>query len=157
MYNNTMSKSQQILQEFSNIIVTGSVTNQGSVVCATETLAAASTLDSADSGKVFFLALANGFTTTLPPVQAGATLKFIVSVAPTTAYVITAGSAIIHGLGVTPQDAAGTVDSTANTPVTVINFVATKAKIGDYVELVSNGTNWFATAHSTLFDGVTFV
>jgi hypothetical protein len=152
-----MSKSQQLLHEFSNILVTGSVTNQGSVIESTNTLAAASTLSALDSGKVLFLNLVGGFTTTLPPVQAGLSLKFIVATAPTTAYVITAGSAIVHGLGVSPQDAGGSVDSTSNTPATVINFVASKAKIGDSVELLCNGTNWFATAHCTLFDGVTFV
>lgn len=152
-----MSKSQQLIHEFSDIIVTGKVTNQGSVYSATETLAAATTLDASDSSKIFFLNLAGGFTVTLAPPTAGAMYTFIVKTAPTTNYIISAGSAIISGLAIASEDALGSANSTSGTPVASVRLIAAKAQVGDRVELVSDGTNWYAKAHVVQQDAATFV
>lgn len=152
-----MSKSQQLLHEFSDIIVTGQITNQGSVYSATESLAAAATLDASDSSKIFFLNLAGGFTVSLGPATAGASHTFIVGTAPTTDYIIDAGSAIVHGLAVASEDALGSANGTSGTAVQTIHLVAAKAQVGDRVELVSDGTSWFAKAHVVQQDAATFV
>jgi hypothetical protein len=150
-----MSNSSKVLQEFSDVRITGKVT-QSSVVSATESLTAAATLDSSDSGKIFFLNLAGGFTTTLPAPEAGLALKFIVATAPTTSYIITAGSALIHGLAVASEDALGSSAGTSGTAVAAITLVAAKAQIGDCVDLVSDGTRWFASVAVVQQDAATF-
>lgn len=149
-----MSNSSKVLQEFSDVLITGKVT-QSTVVSATESLTAAETLDATDSGKIFFLNLAGGFTTTLPAAAAGSTLKFIVATAPTTAYIISAGSAIIHANSVSPEISAA-ANSTSGTAVTAITLVAAKAQIGDCVDLVSDGTRWFASVVVAQQDAATF-
>ena len=107
------------------------------------TLSSASTLSADDSGKTFLLALAGGFTTTLPAAAEGVTYRFIVSVAPTTAYIIVTDSSanVIHGQVATSEDAAGDVACAAASDT--VTFVASKAIIGDWVELTSDGTNWY--------------
>lgn len=151
-----MSNASKVLQEFSDVKITGKIT-QASVVSATESLTAAATLDATDSGKVFFLNLAGGFSVTLGPVEAGASMKFIVATAPTTDYILDAGSALIHANAVSSEDALGVAASTSGTAVATINLVAAKAQIGDCVELVSDGTSWFASVVVAQQDAATFV
>ena len=121
-----------------------------------ETLAAASTLEAADSGKTLFLALAGGFTTTLPAPAAGLNFKFIVATSPTTAYIIvTNGGAdiIIGGINELEVDTAddGPYDANADT----LNLVANVAVIGDWVSFVSDGTSWYITGQTNADGGVT--
>lgn len=121
-----------------------------------ETLAAAKTLTAADSGKTFFLGLAGGFTVTLPAPAAGLQFKFIVSVAPTTAYIIvTNGGAniMIGGINELEVDTGddGPYDDNADT----LNFVASTAVVGDYVEMISNGTSWYFHGQTNADGGIT--
>lgn len=150
-----MSNASKVTQTFSDVKITGTFT-QASVVAATESLTAAATLDASDSGKVFFLNLAGGFSVTLPAVAAGASTKFIVATAPTTDYIIDAGSAIIHGLGVS-SEIIGDANNTSGTAVATVHLVAAKAQVGDFVEFVSDGTSWFASAYVSQQDAATFV
>lgn len=92
-----------------------------------------------ESGKTFFLSLAGGFTSTLPAVALGLTYRFIVAVAPTTNYVITAGSAIMYGM---MEERAGTA-GVAGAGVTNVNLIANQSIKGDWVEFYSDGTSWF--------------
>jgi len=118
-----------------------------------ETLEAADTLVAADNGKVIFLDLAGGFTVTLPDATAGTRFKFVVKTAPTTAYIIGSGSDNIIGGFSSVEDAAGSADydGSANT----VEFVANKAAIGDWCELVSDGTSWYVSGNSNVQDGLT--
>lgn len=132
--------------------------NQGFIggTGSVETLTAAKTLVAADSGTTYFLGLAGGFTVTLPAPTAGMTFKFIVSVAPTTAYVITTngGSDImIGGINELEVDTAddGPYDADADT----LNFVASVAVVGDWVEMISDGTSWYFTGQTNADGGVT--
>jgi len=119
-------------------------------------LAAATTLAAADSGKIFTLSLAGGFTVTLPtPGAAGAgwSAQFIVGVAPTTAYIIASGTAsTMYGTVTTSEAALG--DSGAGDDN--IQFVASSAVIGDLITITSNGTNYFAYGVSTLAASIVF-
>lgn len=118
-------------------------------------LSAASTLTAADSGGTYFLSLAGGFTTTLPAPKMGLKYKFIVAVAPTTAYIVaTNGSAnIIHGQVGTSEDAAGDVACAAASDT--ITFVASTAIIGDWVSVESDGTNWYVNGMCDVQDAIT--
>ena len=97
------------------------------------------TVTANENGKTFYLSLAGGFTTTLPAVALGLRYRFIVKTAPTTAYVITAGSAIMFGM---MEERAGTA-GVAGAGITNVNFVANNSIIGDWVEFYSDGTKWY--------------
>ena len=83
-----------------NVSVKGTVAGAGNNAAKIVALTAATTLTAAQSGKLFTLGTAGGFTTTLPAPQAGLEYEFVVKVAPTTAYIIaTKGSSnIIYGV-----------------------------------------------------------
>jgi len=98
-------------------------------------------ITAAESGKTFYLALANGFTSTLPAPALGLRFRFIVTIAPTTAYIITTngGADILFGM---MEERAGTA-GVAGAAQDTFNFVANNAIIADWVEFWSNGTNWY--------------
>ena len=120
-----------------------------------ETVITTNTITNTENGKTFVLSLVDGFVSTLPAPFAGASFKFIVGVAPTTAYtVVTDSSAnIIHGQVVTSKDAAGDVACAAASDT--VTFVAIKAIIGDWVKVVSDGTSWFVSGMCDVQDGIT--
>ena len=123
---------------------------------ACETLAAARTLTIADSGKTFFLALAGGFTVTLPAnaLGAGFTARFVATVSPTTAYIILAATAdTIVGW---PLNCGG-ADSVAdgNALGDQINFAANVALAGDQVDIIGDGTLWYARANAKAINAIT--
>lgn len=117
-------------------------------------LTVASTLSISDSGTTYFLNTAGGFTTTLPAPMEGVNFRFVVKTAPTTAYIIAVAGGSDLGVGVmaaaTAAD-AGAFDANAD----VINFVANQAKVGDWVDVVSDGTSWYFTGVQQLAAGVT--
>ncbi len=122
---------------------------------AVSTSTAASTLTAADSGKTIFLNSANEFTTVLPLPAPGLRFTFIVKAAPVGAsyYVITNGYAgIIKGQQYNAAGAAGDTGTNDDS----IQFVAGSSVVGDRVELISDGTNWYAYAFCTLAASITF-
>lgn len=124
-----------------------------------ETLADDRDLTAADSDKTFFLNLAGGFTVTLPAPALGLNYKFIVKAAPTTAYIITTPGTTTPNI-IQGTIASGDLDASADTTATAlsdtITFVANKAAIGDSLDLVSDGTSWFARGFCKAVDGLTF-
>ena len=120
-------------------------------------LVAATTLTAADSGKVYFLALAGGFAVTLPSPAVGLNFKFFVQIAPTGDYtIVTAGaSQILAGL-VHSSDGVDGDSETAFTATTVTFIAAGSAStIGDSADLWSDGTNWYARAFCNISTGIT--
>ena len=120
-----------------------------------EIVTATRTLTADDNGLTVFLNSATEFVTTLPLPAKGLRFMFVVTAAPVgTPYtVVTAGSAnIIVGM---QNSVAGDAGDTGTTDDT-INFVAGSSLAGDRVEVVSDGTNWFAWATSKVAAGVTF-
>ena len=117
-----------------------------------EILTAARVLTAADSGKVFFLALAGGFAVTLPAPSVGLNFKFLVQIAPTGDYTIVTDSSaqILAGL-VHGSNGADGDSETAHT-ATTITFVAAggASTIGDGADLWSDGTNWYARVFCNL-------
>jgi len=119
-----------------------------------ESVTATNVITEGENGKTFFLNAAGGFTSTLPAPSLGLNFKFIVTTAPTTAYIITtnASANIIYGLitdinATTPTQPANAEDT--------INFVANTSLPGDYVEVVSDGTNWYMKAATQADGGIT--
>jgi len=111
-----------------------------------EDLTAASTLGSGDSGKVFFLNSATGFTTTLPDCSgnAGFHVTFVVKAAPSGAnYVVSSASSSDYILGSVSAGAADDVADTSDGSDTNINFIDGQAVAGDYVKLVCDGSAWY--------------
>lgn len=127
-------------------------------VSLVENLAANKTVTAEESGKTFFLNLAAGFTVTLPAPAAGLRYRFIVKIAPTTSggyVIVTNGSAqnIIFGfVSTAPADDANTPAVSEST----ITFVFDVAAIGDMIDLVSDGTNWYVQGSVTSTESLTF-
>ena len=116
---------------------------------------AASTLTADDSGKTILLNSTTEFATTLPAPAAGLKFEFIVVSAPVGASytVVTNASAnIIVGKQFVSADAVGDTGTTDDT----ITFVDGQAVAGDRVELISDGTKWYAYAFSAVAAGITF-
>lgn len=126
-------------------------TQLSEVVVATNVIAAA------ESGTTFYLGAAGGFTSTLPVPALGSNFRFIVSVAPTTAYIITTsgGSNVLFGTVAAGGAAAG-VNSIDGATQDTINFVANQAAIGDIYAFQSDGTSWFVSGMVKLLAGCTF-
>jgi hypothetical protein len=122
---------------------------------ATENVTTTNVITAAESGKTFFLNNATGFVSTLPAPAAGLEFTFINVTANTSGNhtVVTNGSAnIIKG---NQNSVAGDAGDTGTSDDT-INFVANSSLAGDRVELISDGTSWFAYATSRVAAGVTF-
>jgi hypothetical protein len=121
-----------------------------------ETVTTTNVITAAESGKTFFLGTAGGFASTLPAPAAGLNYKFIVSVAPTTAYTIaTNGSANIIKGGVNELEVDTGDDGPYSAVGDLISFVANVAVVGDWVSVESDGTSWFLTGQTNADGGVT--
>lgn len=108
----------------------------GEVVVTTNVITAA------ESGATFFLSLAAGFTSTLPAPALGLYFRFVVKTAPTGApYIITTngGDNILYGMMEERAGTAGVAGAARDT----FNFIHNQSIIGDWVEMWSDGTNWY--------------
>lgn len=118
---------------------------------AVETLTGADTITAAETGKTFYLNAAAGATITLPAVAAGLKFRFVIAATfATTNWIVASaegdnidGSIEVAGAVVV----AGAEDQ--------INFVATAESLGDYIELESDGTQWFVHGMAALAGGIT--
>lgn len=120
----------------------------------TKTLITTATLTSADSGKDIYLALAGGFTVTLPTPVAGMWFRFTAQIAPTTAYIIAAATADTMA-GTVVTAATGAADTEADVTGDQWNFVASTAVIGDNITIWSDGTSWFGFGVASVAGGIT--
>jgi hypothetical protein len=133
--------------------ITGAV-----VTDATEVVAATNVIAAGETGKTFFLNHATEFVSTLPAPAAGLKFTFVVSGAPSGASytIVTASSAnIIKGQVYSSDlDAAGNADfETAGGDT--ITLVDSKSVAGDRVDVICDGTNWFAYCFCSVFDAIT--
>ena len=127
----------------------------------TKELTAAHTVSVAECGTYFMLNSATEFAVTLPNASdagAGWWARFYIAAAPASAdytVVATAGDGDnIHGIVVSAEQAA--CDSTTGTGTDVITFADGKAKQGDFVECITDGSNWYCVAYATEQDGITY-
>jgi len=133
--------------------ITGAV-----VTDATEVVAATNVIAATESGKTMFLNSATEFVSTLPAPAAGLKFSFVVSGAPSGAsYTIVTNSSanIIKGQVYSSDlDAAGNADFETSGGDT-ITLVDGKSVAGDRVDLICDGTNWFAYCFCSVFDAIT--
>lgn len=98
------------------------------------------TLDASDSGKLIVLDADEGAEITLPDVAEGLKYKFVVGSAfATTDWTIVAESAVIQGTVIV--NGASVLGENEDT----ITFDAGSEKVGDWVLVESDGTNWYIT------------
>jgi hypothetical protein len=131
------------------LAVTNDTERQLAVV---ETVAVATTLTAKDSGKVFILKASAGAQITLPAVatSSGLRFKFIVGqLFATTDWTVKALSNAIEGsVLVNGAHVAGVDENT-------ISFVASAESIGDFAELVCDGTNWYVNGSGVTAGSIT--
>ena len=121
----------------------------------TEAVTVAKTLYAYDSGKTFMMSSAAGaYQVTLPvaaSLVAGTHYKFVtLEDTPTADITIAAGSAIIDLVVNDSQGDAG--PSTAGTAVSNILIEAASTQ-GDILEIFTDGTTYYAQAHSAVSNG----
>ncbi len=127
------------------------------LVSPVEDLTAVSTLTSASCGKTLMLNSATEFATTLPAPTTGCKIRFVVKAAPASASytVVTDSSAniLIGGINELEVDTGddGPYDADADT----ITFVDGVAVVGDFVELISDGTSWYLYGQANADGGIT--
>lgn len=122
---------------------------------ATRTSTTTDTVTAADHGVTIFLNNATGYVTTLPAPIAGFACTFINKTANTSGNhtIVTNSSAnIIKG----NQNSVAGDAGDSGTGDDTINFVANSSVAGDKVELMCDGTSWFAYAISRVAAGITF-
>ena len=116
-----------------------------------ETLAAATKLTAADSGKTYLIS-GTGYTVTLPAPHAGFSVKFIVAAAFSTDCVVQTpadnrdtlnGGVIVNG---------AIVESDATDRVT---FEDGAESIGDFIEISSDGTSFFLFGNGNAASSIT--
>lgn len=122
----------------------------------TEIIAAATTLDANDGGKLFLLDAAAGATVTLPALAKGLHFRFQIAAAfATTNWVIDSAEG---------DNTNGSIVDMGSTPAVVvasgedqINFVATAETIGDYVDFVADYDNsqWLVNGMCAANGGIT--
>lgn len=128
------------------------ILQEASGAAVQEILTAARVLTAADSGKVFFLALAGGFAVTLPAPAVGLNFKFLVQIAPTGDYTIVTASASQILAGLVHGSNGGDGDSETAFTATTITFVAagSASTIGDGCDIWSDGTSWYTRVFCNL-------
>lgn len=118
---------------------------------------AANTLTYAECGKTIFLNSATEFATTLPAPVAGCYFKFIIKAAPAGANytIVTNGGADILIGGVNELEVDSTEDGPYDDNADVITFIQAVAVVGDYVEMISDGTSWYFNGQTNADGGIT--
>ena len=122
-----------------------------------EDVTAVGTLLYTECGKTIFLNSATAFALTLPLPVAGCYFKFIVKAAPAAASytVVTSASANILIGGVNELEVDTTNDGPYDADGDTITFADGVAAVGDYVEMISDGTSWYITGQANLDGGIT--
>lgn len=113
-----------------------------------EAVTAAKTLSAADWGKTFLVAT-TGYTHTLPAPEAGASVRYVTSVAFGTDMVIAGGNSLFHG-AVDVNSARINATAASN-----VNMIGTADTIGDWVEIWSDGTNWYVDGFGEAIGAIT--
>jgi len=124
----------------------------GDMELVSETITGATTLTQSDSGKGFTLSASAGAVITLPSVaKKGFKARFTVGSAfATTNWTIVATTSVIQG----SADVNSTLVPASNE--NTISFVATAETIGDYIEIYSDGTNFYAYGIGAGAGAITF-
>ena len=152
-----LNRLEFLLERLKRDINWGSTTHSSSRN-KVESLITTKTVSVEDSGKVFMLNLAGGFTVTLPSATAtgvaGCHWTFIVGTNPTTAYII-AGGTDDKMAGKVVCSAGGNEDEENAITGDQMNFVANTALIGDKIEIHCDGSGYYAYGITGAAGGIT--
>jgi hypothetical protein len=118
----------------------------------TETITGARTLTASDSGVFFTLSAAAGAQITLPSVAiAGWKARFTIGLAfATTNWTLKSATNVIQG----SADVNSTLVPGANE--NTISFVSTAETVGDYIDIYSDGTNFYAYGIGAAAGAITY-
>ena len=126
------------------------------LVDSSEVVTATNVIAASESGKTFFLSAAAGFESTLPTAAAGLRFRFIVKTAPTSnGYTITGSPADKIQGTVACSGAEDTVNGVTAADADNVILVANVDLVGDLVDFVSDGTNWYVTGNVNTFAAIT--
>jgi hypothetical protein len=135
------------------LMIGNGTTYVGAANAASELVTAANVITAIESGKVFYLNSATGFVSTLPAPAAGQNFRFVVGNTPPTSgnhTVVTNASAnIIDGIIVVNGASVPAADEDT------ISFVASTAVAGDWIEVRSDGTNWYVSGQGNAAGSIT--
>lgn len=126
-----------------------------------ETVAATNALTAAECGKTMFLNHATEFATTLPAistVSAGCSFRFIVAAAPSGAnYTIVTGNSLENVLtgGINELETDSTEDGPYQADGDTITFASGVSVTGDWVYMISDGSDFYFTGQAQADGGVT--
>jgi len=136
----------------------GMVRIDDGITYPTEVTTTTDTLTVDQCGDTIFLSSATEFVTTLPvATTSGCYFKFVVQAAPSGAsYTIVTNSSdnILIG-GVDENEVDTGQDGPYSAVGDIITFVDGVAVVGDWVEMISNGTSWYLTGMTNADGGVT--
>lgn len=117
----------------------------------TGTISSATTLTQSDSGKVLYLKATTGKAVNLPAPANGFKVRFVTGQAfATTAWTIVSTGANIRGGAIVNSAYV------ASAGTTTITLSASAETIGDFVELISDGTSYFVTGVGALATSIAF-
>jgi len=118
-----------------------------------EDVTAVNALTYDECGKTIFLNSATEFATTLPVPIAGCSFRIIVKAAP-----VGAAYTVVTSGGSNLIDGSATVNGSAVAAVNedTITFTASAAVSGDWVHLVSDGTNWYVSGQGVAATSIAF-
>lgn len=131
------------------------INNAADTSANTEIVTTTNVIAATESGMTYFLNSATEFVSTLPAVAQGLKFTFIVTVAPSGAsytIVTNASANIIKSL----QNSVAGDQGDFGTSDDTITFVDGQAVAGDRVDVICDGTSWFAYARSKVAAGITF-
>lgn len=120
------------------------------------TLTATTTLTEVDSGKTIFLNSATEFAVTLPKVKSGLNFNFIVKRAPSGASytIVSDAQNLIYGQIFTSNVSAESDADYNIVAASTITFTDSIAVVGDRVELISDGTYWYARGFCSTYNAL---
>lgn len=128
----------------------------GESVESSEVVTATNVLTATESGKTLYLDAAAGFETTLPAAALGLNFKFVVKTAPTSnGYTITGNPADKIFGTVACSGAETTVNGVTASAADNVILVHNQALVGDLVEFMSDGTNWYVTGNVNTYAALT--
>lgn len=117
-----------------------------------DTITGATSIKNDDTGTTFILNAAGGAAVTLPAPEAGLNYKFIVGAAfATTDWTIVTESNATIIQGAVLVNGAVVPGADEDT----ITFAAAAESVGDYVDLISDGTNWYVSGAGAVAASIT--
>ena len=146
-----MSQSSRTNKQFGSLQVSTTILTGSVVKSQTSISTTSNAVTSANSGTAFFLNSASGSAISLPLPTSGFSCDFVVGTAPSSGnYILSSGSANIYGAIVQPGNTSSSnVTSTSGGPTATVQLISGQAKIGDYVFIKSDGTNFYASGFAT--------